>query len=163
MSAPGQNRRSRPLQSVSALHPRADASRSIPLGSDGPIPDVTSSLVFLLGDMPPYRGKFLLMCSNSLVNSCEPSTAFYRLDFDKKLDKLTIELAAGVDRDRQRIKVSTLHAKKMRGNVLEASEVDRSFGANSLPDRELSIHPHHQLANNDRAIRFPIALPSFGV
>jgi hypothetical protein len=30
----------------------------------------------------------------------------------------------------------------MRGNVLEASEVDSSFGVNSLPHRELSIHPH---------------------
>jgi len=81
--------------------------------ADGPIPDVTSSLVFLLGDFPPHRGKFLLMRSNGLVNSCEPSTAFYRLDFDKKLDKLAIELEAGVDRDRQHIKVSTLDAKKM--------------------------------------------------
>ena len=75
------------------------------------------------------------MCSNGLLNSLEPFTAFDRLDFDKKLSKLAIEAGACVARYRQSIEVGALDAKKMRRKVLKASEVHRSFSVNSLPDR----------------------------
>jgi hypothetical protein len=50
-------------------------------------PDITSLLLFLLGDIPTHREEIHFMCRNGLVNSGEPSTAFRRLDVDKKLYK----------------------------------------------------------------------------
>ncbi len=81
------------------------------------------------------------MCSNGLLNGGEPSTAFLRLHFDKELDELAVELATGVDRHRQGIEVGALDAEKVRRNILKASEVNCSFGVNSFPDGEFSIHP----------------------
>lgn len=66
VSALGQNRRSRPLQSVSALHPRADASRSIPLGSDGPLAVIRMGVWRLL----------ITLVSQSLPPTTEGSDTF---------------------------------------------------------------------------------------
>src|SRR5471032_120117 len=96
-----------------------------------------SLLLLLFDNALPHRDKHPLMFSNGLLDSREPFTAFYRLDFDKKFDKLAIETRAGVDRRRQSIKVGALDAKQMRCDVLKASEVDSCFVVNSLPDGEL--------------------------
>jgi hypothetical protein len=87
---------------------------------DVPIPDVKSLLLLFFDNALSHRDKHPLMCSNGLLDSREPFTAFYRLVFDKKLDKLAIETRAGVDRIRQSIKVGALNAKQMRCNVLKS-------------------------------------------